>query len=98
MGYPSLLYYVKPTKKSMSLNVFEDLQLLNFMPKRVAKAASVPCEKENIIRRQALFETLSDDGARNMFRALFEISSEISRLDEAFGKVRTEAEKCFIFF
>ena len=98
MGYPSLLYYVKPTKKPMSLSVFEDLQLLNFMPKRVAKAASVPCDKENILRRQAFFQALTDEGARASYKNLFEISSELHQLNEAFGKVRTEAEKCLIFF
>ena len=98
MGYPSLLYYVKPEKKPMSLSVFEDLQLLNFMPKRVAKAASVPSEKENILRRQAFFQALTDENARARYKNLFEISSELHRLNEAFGKVRTEAEKCLIFF
>ena len=98
MGYPSLLYYVKPTKKPLSLSVFEDLQLLNFMPKRVAKAASVPCEKENILRRQAFFKVLSDENARKRLEEIYEISSELCRLDDAFGKARIEAEKCLIFF
>lgn len=98
MGYPSLLYYVKPNKKPLSLNVFEDLQLLNFMPKRVARAASVPCEKENILRRQAFFKVLTERDSREIYKNLFEISSELCRLDEAFGKVRAEAEKCLIFF
>lgn len=98
MGYPSLLYYVKPKKKPMSLSVFEDLQLLNFMPKRVARAACIPCERENILPRQELFKALTDSAARSTFRELYEISSELYRLDEAFGSVRTEAEKCLIFF
>ena len=98
MAYPSLLYYVKPKKKPMSLSVFEDLQLLNFMPKRVARAACVPCEKENILQRQAFFKALSRDGAKEIYRELFEISGELHSLDEAYGGVRTEAEKCLIFF
>ena len=98
MAYPSLLYYVKPKKKPMSLSVFEDLQLLNFIPKRVAKAASVPCGRENITARQELFKALSDSASVERYRELFDISCELHRLDKAFGEAGTETEKCLIFF
>lgn len=98
MAYPSLLYYVKPKKKPMSLSVFEDLQLLNFIPKRVAKAASVPCGRENISARQELFKALSDGASVERYRELFDISCELHRLDKAFGEAGTETEKCLIFF
>ena len=97
MGYPSLLYYVRPTKKPMNLSVFEDLQLLNFMPKRVAKSASVPCGKDNILARQEFFKAFFDENARGCLNALHETAGELYRLNDAFGKARTETEKCLIF-
>ena len=74
MGYPSLLYKTEPKLKPMSLSVFEDLQLLNFIPRSVAKAVRVPCEAENISARQALFRSLSDGEARGRFAALYKLS------------------------
>lgn len=97
MGYPSLLYYTKPNKKAIDISVFEDLQLLNFMPKRVAKSACVPCEKENILPRQELFERLSDKNAREKFVELYKIACELHTLNSAFNDASTDDGKCIIF-
>ncbi len=97
MGYPSLLYYTKPRKKAIDVSVFEDLQLLNFIPKRVAKSASVPCEKDNILPRQELFMRLSDCENRNRFRKLYEISCDIYTLNSAFEEASTDEGRCLIF-
>ncbi len=98
MGYPSLLYYTKPNKKAIDISVFEDLQLLNFIPKRVAKSACVPCEKENILPRQELFRRLNDSSNRDKFKALFEIACDLHALNSAFNDAQTDEEKSVIFF
>ena len=98
MGYPSLLYFVKPQKKPLSISVFEDLQLLNFIPESVAKAVRVPCEKENILPRQALFAALEDEGARERTARLYELSEEVFSLDKAYRRGATETEKDLLFF
>ncbi len=97
MGYPSLLYYVKPSKKPMDISVFEDLQLLNFIPKRVAKSALIPCERENILPRQELFQRLTDKKNRETFAELYDISCELYDLNAAFNEARTEGERSIIF-
>lgn len=98
MGYPSLLYYKKPNKKPIGINVFEDLQLLNFIPRSVAKNASVPCEKENILCRQSLFKKLWQKDNRARYEELYEISEEIYSLDRAYAEASHECEKNVIFF
>ncbi len=98
MGYPSLLYYTKPNKRAIELSVFEDLQLLNFIPKRVAKSASVPCEKENIIARQELFRCLEDKALREKFCSLYEIACDLHTLNSAWNDAPTDEAKCIVFF
>ncbi len=97
MVYPSLMYCVKPQKKPIDISVFEDLQLLNFIPKRVAKSALVPCEKENILPRQDLFRRLCDGDARKKYSELLDCATELYDLNRAFNEAQTEGEKCFIF-
>lgn len=98
MGYPSLLYYKKPNKKPIGINVFEDLQLLNFIPRSVAKSASVPCGKENILCRQSFFKKLSEEDNRAKYEELYDISDEIYSLDRAYAEASHECEKTVIFF
>ncbi len=97
MGYPSLLYYTKPNKKAIDISVFEDLQLLNFIPKRVAKSACVPCEKENILPRQELFQRLNVGDNRVKFKALYDIACDLHTLNSAFNDAPTDEGKCIIF-
>lgn len=97
MGYPSLLYYTKPGKRPIDISVFDDLQLLNFIPKRVAKSAYVPCEKENILPRQEFFRRLNDKKSREKFVALYDIACELYTLDSAFRDASTDEEKCIVF-
>lgn len=97
MVYPSLMYYAKPRKKPIDISVFEDLQLLNFIPKRVAKSALVPCEKENILPRQELFRRLRERDAREKYSELLDIANELYDLNRVFKEASTEGEKCFIF-
>lgn len=97
MGYPSLLYYTKPNKKAIEISVFEDLQLLNFIPKRVAKSACVPCEKENILPRQELFQRLNDKASRDKFAELYRIACDLHTLNSAFNDALTDEGKCLIF-
>ncbi len=97
MGYPSLLYYTKPSKKALDISVFEDLQLLNFIPKRVAKSASIPCGKENILSRQELFKRLNDEKIRGKFSRLYEISCDLHNLNAAFNGAPTDEGKSIIF-
>ena len=97
MGYPSLLYYTKPNKKTIDLSVFEDLQLLNFIPKRVAKSAAVPCGKDNILPRQELFQCLSDKKTRERFAELYSIACDLHTLNAAFNDASTDEGKCIIF-
>ncbi len=97
MGYPSLLYYVKPNKKPIDLSVFEDLQLLNFIPKRVAKSASVPCERENILPRQELFRRLKGEEERKSFSDLYDIACELYELNRAYKEAPTDEGRCLVF-
>lgn len=97
MGYPSLLYLTKPSKMPMELSVFEDLQLLNFIPRAVAKAVRIPCEKDNLLPRQALFVALEIASAKAAMSTLYELSEELYRLDEAYEAARTDAERDLIF-
>ncbi len=97
MGYPSLLYYTKPNKKAIDVSVFDDLQLLNFIPKRVAKSASIPCEKENILPRQELFQRLNDGAMRAKFKTLYEIACDLYTLNSAFNDAPTDEAKRIIF-
>lgn len=97
MGYPSLLYKTEPKLKPMSLSVFEDLQLLNFIPRSVAKAVRVPCEAENISARQALFRSLSDGEARGRFAALYKISKKLILLSETYFSARCDAERNAVY-
>lgn len=97
MGYPSLLYYVKPNKRPIDISVFEDLQLLNFLPKRVAKSACVPCEEENILPRQQFFSALENKENRNKFEELYDIANELYILDSAYKDSVIDAERQMIF-
>ena len=97
MGYPSLLYFTKPNKKAIDVSVFDDLQLLNFIPKRVAKSAAIPCEKENILARQELFQRLKDDDSRAKLKTLYDISCDLYTLNTAFNDASTDEEKCIVF-
>lgn len=97
MGYPSLLYLTQPTNKPMSLSVFEDLQLLHFIPRSVAKTIRVPCEKENLIPRQKLFASLLDRQARKHFAALYSIATELKALHDTFSSARCDAERHAVF-
>lgn len=97
MGYPSLLYYVKPKKKPIELSVFEDLQLLNFIPQRVAKSAAIPCEKENLLPRQELFSRLEGRDAREKYKELYSVSCVLKDLNGAYKEADTDVEKSFIF-
>ncbi|MBQ8254099.1 MAG: hypothetical protein IJY94_01185 [Clostridia bacterium] len=97
MGYPSLLYYTKPNKKAIDISVFEDLQLLNFIPKRVAKSACVLCEKENILPRQELFQRLNDKKIKEKLAALYDIACELYSLNSAYKDAPTDEGKCIIF-
>ncbi|MBO5039817.1 MAG: hypothetical protein J6D09_01830 [Clostridia bacterium] len=97
MGYPSLLYYTKPSKNAIDISVFEDLQLLNFIPKRVAKSACVPCEKENILPRQEFFQRLNDKASREKFAELYRIACDLHTLNSAFNDASTDDGKCIIF-
>ena len=97
MGYPSLLYKSAPKLSPMELTVFEDLQLLNFIPKSVAKTVKIPCEAENITARQALFRSLSGSDAREKFSRLLEISAELNSLDSIYSSARCDAEKSAVF-
>lgn len=97
MGYPSLLYKTAPRLSPMELSVFEDLQLLNFIPKSVAKTVKIPCEAENITARQALFRSLFDRSARERFAKLLEISERLSSLDAIYSSARCAVEKNAVF-
>ena len=97
MAYPSLLYYVKPTKRPMTLNVFEDLQLLNFIPKSVAKSVLVPCQKENILQRQSFFKMLENPENREKLAKISELSDNLYSLNKAFSEAGTKVERAFIF-
>lgn len=97
MGYPSLLYYVKPKKRPIGLSVFEDLQLLNFISQRVAKSAAVPCEKENLLPRQELFLRLENEETRKKYSELYSVSCALNDLNSAYKEADTETEKCFTF-
>ena len=94
MGYPSLLYKSAPKLSPMELTVFEDLQLLNFIPKSVAKTVKIPCEAENI---KALFRSLSGSDAREKFSRLLDISAELNSLDSIYSSARCDAEKSAVF-
>lgn len=97
MGYPSLLYLVQPRQKPMALSVFEDLQLLHFIPRAVAKTVRIPCEKENLIPRQKLFASLKRDEARTLFLTLYRLSGELVLLNDSYAAARCEAERYAVF-
>ncbi len=97
MGYPSLLYQSAPGLKPMNLSVFEDLQLLNFIPRAVAKAVRVPCEPSNILARQALFRSLRRQEARERFAGLYAIAEELLTLAGVFSSSRCDAERHAVF-
>ena len=97
MGYPSLLYLVQPKRKPMSVSVFEDLQLLHFMPRSVAKTVRIPCEKENLISRQKLFISLFRDEAREIFVSLYRIAGELVTLHATYEAARCDAERYAVF-
>ncbi|MBQ4064685.1 MAG: hypothetical protein IJD10_01150 [Clostridia bacterium] len=93
MGYPSLLYLTQPKYKPLSLTVFEDLQLLNFLPRSVAKAVRIPCEKENLLPRQRLFASLFRPEARECFAELYLVSAELKELNDLYASARFEVER-----
>ena len=98
MGYPSLLYKSEPKLKPMDISVFEDLQLLNFIPRAVAKAVKIPCEAENIRARQALFSSLSSRTARESFASLYLLSKELKILNDSYKRHEvTPRETQYIF-
>ena len=97
MGYPSLLYKSEPKLKPMDISVFEDLQLLNFIPRAVAKAVKIPCEAENIRARQALFSSLSSRTARESFASLYLLSKELKILNDSYKTARSDAERNAIY-
>lgn len=93
MGYPSLLYLTQPTRKPMALSVFEDLQLLHFMPRSVAKAVRIPCERDNLLPRQKLFASLFRPEARACFAELYTLSTELAALHDTYVSARCDAER-----
>ncbi len=97
MGYPSLLYLTQPTVGPMSLSVFEDLQLLNFIPRPVAKAVRIPCERENLLARQRLFASLFEEENRRRFGVLYEIATELTALHGIYASSRCDAERHTVF-
>ncbi len=97
MGYPSLLYKTEPKLKPMDISVFEDLQLLNFIPRSVAKTARIPCEEENIIARQELFKSLSSENARALFKELYIISKDLVMLNGIYSTARCDSEREAVF-
>jgi len=97
MGYPSLLYLTQPTLKPMNLSVFEDLQLLHFMPRSVAKAVRIPCERDNLLPRQKLFSSLFRREARERFADLYLVAAELTTLHDTYASARCDAERHAVF-
>ena len=97
MGYPSLLYKSEPKLKPMNVSVFEDLQLLNFIPRSVAKAVKIPCDAENIVARQELFRSLSSKNARESFASLYTTAKELVTLNDSYKTARSDAEKNAVY-
>ncbi len=97
MGYPSLLYLTQPMLKPISLSVFEDLQLLNFIPRSVAKTVRIPCEKENLLPRQKLFSALFRREAREHFSELYLVATELKALHDVYVSARCDAERHGVF-
>ncbi len=97
MGYPSLLYLTQPALKPMNLSVFEDLQLLHFIPRSVAKTVRIPCEKDNLLPRQKLFSSLFRHEARVCFADLYLVAAELKTLHDTYTSARCDAERYAVF-
>ena len=98
MAYPSLLYLNPPTKKPIDHAVFEDLQLLHFIPSTLIDTIAVPCEKEDLLARQGLLSFLSEhEEARAQLAELCLLAEELTVLDRVYTSARCESEKLFVF-
>ncbi len=87
------MYRSEPKLNATELSVFEDLQLLNFIPQAVAKSMKIPCEPDNIEARQALFLALSEENAREKFRSLLEIAQDLKLYDGIYSSPRCDEER-----
>ena len=59
MKFPDLLYEHPSGLAPLSPQVFEDLQLLHFIPEEIARVTLVPCDAGNLAARQEMMRELS---------------------------------------
>ncbi|MBP5245412.1 MAG: hypothetical protein J6036_03045 [Clostridia bacterium] len=95
---PSLLYTDKPTDKKISVSVFKDLQLLNFIPESSVKCVLKTCTIKTREARQKLFSRLlEDEKALSVFEELTVLSGNPALACKIFDSSRTENEKKLLF-
>ena len=97
MGFPDLLYLTEPNLPKMELSVFEDLQLLNFIPSYIAEAVSVPCDENDIPARRQLMTALEDTHNRNKLEALLNAITDVCEYDERLNDSRCTNERNLAF-
>ena len=84
---PSLLYTDKPTDKKISVSVFKDLQLLNFIPESSVKCVLKTCTIKTREARQKLFSRLlEDEKALSVFEELTVLSGKAALACKIFAK------------
>ena len=97
MDFPNLLYYNAPSLPPVDITVFEDLQLLRFIPEETALAVSSPCDGENIKERQAFIQGLGKPEVRAALEKLNDDTGELSELDRRLRAARCTHEKDAVF-
>ncbi len=95
---PSLLYGSKPTDRKISLSVFKDLQLLNFIPDCSARCVLKTCSSDDRKSRGQIFSHLINNSeSLKLFEKLSDAAKEVRRADSVFSSSRTETEKYILF-
>ena len=97
MGFPNLLYKTGPHLPKIDLAVFEDLQLLNFIPSYIAKEVASPCDEGDIYARRQLMTALEDAQNRSKLEALIDAVSLVCEYDERLTDSRCENERNSVF-
>lgn len=97
MVFPDLLYKTEPHLPKVDISVFEDLQLLNFIPSYIAEAVAVPCDGDDISARRQLMTALEDAQTRSKLEALIDAVSEVCEYDERLNDSRCDEEKSIVF-
>ena len=98
MGYPSLLFSGNASGHTVAASVFEDVKLNLFFSKEAIDAMRVLCPSGDIPVRQSLVRyLLENQGCRDSFSRLAEITAHIHHLREALADVKCENERHYFY-